>query len=107
MEFIGWVCFIIIIYYASYPGRVRTLERKISRLENKLKGDVSMSKLISELVGSRCKITNEDGDQTAWIYTILDADDEWIKVTYTNKKGIQKTEILRIDCVKKVDVIPE
>ncbi len=66
-----------------------------------------MSKLISDLIGKKCKITNEDGSQNAWIYTVLDVDDEWVKVSYSNKKDEVKTEIIRIDLIKKVDVLAE
>lgn len=66
-----------------------------------------MSKLISDTIGKKCKITKEDGSQDAWIYTVLDADDEWVKVRYSNKKEEVKTEIIRIDLIKKVDLIAE
>lgn len=66
-----------------------------------------MSKLISELIGQRCKITNEDGSQNAWVYTILDVDDEWVKAQYANKKGVSNTVLIRIDAIKKVDLILE
>lgn len=107
MEWAGWFCLIILIMYSSYPSKVKRLECKVRALENKQKGDFSMSKLISELIGQRCKITNEDGSQNAWVYTILDVDDEWVKAQYANKKGVSNTVLIRIDAIKKVDLILE
>lgn len=66
-----------------------------------------MSKMITDLIGRRCKLTQEDGSRLAWMYTILDADDEWVKVSYAGKKGVSKTEIIRIDAIKKIDLIAD
>lgn len=105
LEMMGVLCLVILIFYASYPSKVIRLERKVARLENKQKGEFAMSKMIKDLIGNRCKLTYDDGSQFAWIYTILDTDDEWVKVTYEDKKGVSKTQIIRIDTIKKVDLI--
>lgn len=107
MEYMGFFCFVIIIMYSSYPAKVIKLERKVARLESKQKGDLTMSKMISDTIGKKCKFIHEDDSQDAWIYTILDTDDEWVKVSYTDKKGVFKTEIIRIDSVKKVCLVAE
>lgn len=108
MEWAGWFCIIILILYSSYPAKVKRLERKVAKLENKQKGDFGMSKLMSDLIGKRCKILNENEYQSdAWIYTVLDVDDEWAKMTYTDKKGASKTVIMRIDSIKKVNLLPD
>lgn len=107
MEWMGWFCFILLMLYSSYPGKVTSLERKVARLERKQKGDVRMSQMIKDAIGKRCKFTQADNTQSTWIYTILDADDEWVKVTYTDKKQVSKTEIIRIDSIAKICLVSE
>lgn len=107
MEWISWFCLIILIYYSSYPAKIKRIEKEVAKMKRKLNGGADMSRLIVELVGKKCKITNENGSQNSFIYTILDADDEWVKVSYTDKKDVVETEIIRIDSIKKVDLIAE
>lgn len=71
MEWIGWLCFVILLYYSSYPSKVKKLERKMKKLEKNKKGDLNMSRVIKELVGKNCSIR-------------IDADDEWIKQNFSN-----------------------
>lgn len=107
MEWAGLFCLMILLYYSSYPAKVKRMEKELSKIKRMQNGGLVMSKLISDLIGKKCKITNEDGSQNAWIYTILDADDEWVKVSYLSKKDEVKTEIIRIDSIKKVDLLAE
>lgn len=108
MEWMGWFALIIVLCWTSFPGKTKQLEAKIKRLERKLKGDNYMSKLINELVGKTCRLqTNGDStfDMDADVNcTILDADDEWIKFTYADKKGNHKTVILRIDFIENIEL---
>ncbi|MBQ4531553.1 MAG: hypothetical protein IJA36_13245 [Lachnospiraceae bacterium] len=67
-----------------------------------------MSKIISELIGKKCVITTTDtlqfvGD-TKVKCNVLDVDDEWIKISYTEKKGNTKIKIMRIDAIDGVEV---
>ena len=107
LEWAGLVAVMILLVYSSYPEKVKKLERKVRMLEKKQKGESEMSKLLTDLVGKSCKITNEDGSQPGWLFTVLDTDDEWVKLTYTDKKGILRTEIRRIDSIKKIDLTAE
>ena len=70
-----------------------------------------MSKIISELIGRNCKIETDDAlvfaGNTEVKCTILDADDEWIKFTYSDKKNVVKTKILRIDSIDNIELITE
>jgi len=45
MEYLGVIAFIIMLGYASYPGKVKHLEAKVKRLERKQKGETAMSNL--------------------------------------------------------------
>ena len=111
MEWIGLVALVIVLCYSSYPGKVKRLEATVKRLERKQRGDDSMSKLISELKNKECMVKSDDALQ--WVGNaeikclVLDSDDEWIKIRFTNKKDKQITKLLRIENVDEIEVIEE
>lgn len=127
LEWAGGISLVILLCYSAYPGKVEKLERKlkklehnqkVERLESQLKklgrnqkGEIIMSKIISELVGKTCIIKTDEalsliGAQTLKC-NVLDADDEWIKFTYTDRKQNTKTKILRIDSIDDIELIDE
>ena len=110
LEWIGWFSLIIILCYSSYPDKVKKLEKKVKQLERNEKGDFKMSKIISSLVGERCRIKTEEAffnGAMDVIANILDVDDEWIKISFTDKKGINKIKILRIESIDNIELISE
>ena len=111
MEWVGWMCLIILLCYSSYPNKVKKLESKVTKLERKQKGESQMSKIITGLIGETCKIKTEEAlffaDNTEVECKVIDADDEWIKFTYCDKKQNMKTKILRIDSIENIELITE
>ncbi len=111
MEWIGLVALGILLCYSSYPGKVKRLEAKVKRLERKQKGESMMSKLICELVNKECRIESDEFLQMAGNAEIrclvLDSDDEWIKVRFTDKKNNQITKLLRIEHIDEIEIIEE
>ena len=111
MEWIGWVCLIIILCYSSYPDKVKKLEKKVKLLERNEKGDFEMSKIISSLVGEKCRIKSNElfsfNASVDVIVNILDVDDEWVKISFIDKKGNAKVQILRIEAIDNIELISE
>ena len=110
MEWIGFISLMILIFYSSYPDRVKKLEKKIKKLEKNEKGDLPMSKIISSLLGKKCNIIVNSsilGPAADDVVDILDVDEEWVKVSFTNKKGINKTIVIRIEEVNRIELISE
>lgn len=109
MEWIGLAALGLMLCYISYPGRVRHLEAAVNRLERKQRGDNAMSKLISELVNKECRIKSDDAFQlagnTELMCFVLDSDDEWIKVRFTDKKNNQITKLFRIENIDEIEVV--
>ena len=74
-----------------------------------MKGENYMSKLLSELINKKCiLICGEDilvDNRMEVECTILDVDDEWIKFTFTDKKGFNKTQVNRIEAIESVQII--
>lgn len=80
--------------------RLSRLERRLCRLDGRsYKGENQMSRLTKDLVGMECTIDGDDFFDTRC--TILDADDEWIKVTVHEKKK-DFTKIVRIDTIDNI-----
>lgn len=90
MEWFGIVALLLLLCYSAYPGKVKRLETKVKRLEKKQRGVAYMSKLINDLVEKQCIIRSEFifsfAGKTELSCKIIDADDEWIKICYTEKK---------------------
>jgi len=84
--------------------KIKVLARKISRLERKLGMEVNteMSDILKNAVGHRCKI---DGDDFfAEECTILEVDNEWIKLVLYKKKG-DVTKIIRADSIESIEFV--
>ena len=64
-----------------------------------------MSKLINDLVGKQCIIRSEFifsfAEKTELSCKIIDADDEWIKICYTEKKDKQVVKLVWIENIEK------
>lgn len=111
LEWIGCLSLFVLVCYSSYPGKVRKLENKVKKLERKQSGGGQMSKIIRELIGKDCNITTEEAllwsGSTQIACKVLDADDEWVKFTYCDRKNAVKTKILRIDSIDHIELAEE
>lgn len=81
--------------------KIGQLERRVKRLERGLNGGIKMSGIIKELIGRECKIAIDFDDYNC---TVLDADEEFIKLLVHEKKG-DKTLIRRIDMIDKIEIV--
>ncbi len=109
MEWLGILClaqliFVFALVYSEsvgkkYKGKIRKLKSKLKKYEE---GATDMSKIINELVGKKCKIgiLGINGE-----VTVLDADDDWIKFEYTDKKGKKCVKIQSIDEISDIELL--
>ena len=79
--------------------RLDTLERKVKKLERNVNGGSKMSGIIKDLIGMECTIDGDGYYNTRC--TVLDADDEWVKLIIHEKKS-DSTMIVILD---KIDSI--
>ncbi|AFS79611.1 hypothetical protein Curi_c26160 [Gottschalkia acidurici 9a] len=105
-----WI-FIVLLYfcYSSYKTKLEKLKKEIKLLKRSMKGESAMSKLIGELKGKKCLISCDDallivGDMNLEC-EVIDVDDEWIKIRFKDKKGVEKVKIIRIDTIKDIELI--
>ncbi len=80
-------------------SKIRKLKGKLKKYE---KGATDMSKIINELIGKKCKlgILGIDGE-----VNVLDADEDWIKFEYTDKKGNKCVKIQRIEDISEIALL--
>lgn len=79
--------------------RLNTLERKVKKLERNVNGESKMSGIIKDLIGMECTIDGDGFFSTRC--TILDVDDEWVKLIVHEKKK-DLTKIIRIDNIDSI-----
>lgn len=79
--------------------RLDTLERKVKKLERNVNGGSKMSGIIKDLIGMECTFDGDDFFNTRC--TVLDADDEWVKLIVHEKKK-DLTKIIRIDNIDSI-----
>lgn len=67
-----------------------------------------MSKMLLDLKGCCCSIKNEDAEYLTGspdiVCEVLDVDDEWIKIIYTDKSGHRIVKVERTDSIWNVQV---
>ncbi len=107
MQYLGIVALILAIYGIANLGKVKKLARRVKSLEKKHDGKEKgeISRMFEGLVGKTCKISVCDDFASVKTYQILEADDEWLKVSSTNKKGVTKTEMIRVDRIDSVEIL--
>lgn len=88
----------MILFYLRYSNKIKELERKLKKTERIMKGKNDMPNLISKLIGQECLLKTDEAlslvGNTEIKCTILDSDNEWIKISYIytkkNKEPIKK-----------------
>lgn len=109
MEYFGILAFILVCSCMSLPAKVKKLESEIISLKRKIRGEDTLSKLLKDLVGQKCIIKCEGALALAGKAQIecevLDVDDEWVKITFKDRKNIDKINIIRIESIDNVEVI--
>lgn len=79
--------------------RLDTLGRKVKKLERNVNGGSKMSGIIKDLIGMECTIDGDGFFSTRC--TILDVDDEWVKLIVHEKKS-DSTMIVRLDNIDSI-----
>lgn len=114
MEWVGWISLFMLICAINVPGDVKKLKRKVRLLETKLKQRESkkevenvMSLIIQGLVGEECIIESDSAAFTGMPKVeckVLEADEEWIKISFLDKKKGLCTKIIRIDAIDNIEL---
>ena len=92
---------LVIMFYLYHTQRVKKLENKIKRIEQKQKGNKEMSRLLKELIGKTPTIIGELFGTNFW--EVVDVDEEWVKLRYVDKTGKEKIKLQRIEDIQTVE----
>ena len=105
MDIFAWLALILA---AGSVSKVNKIEAKIKKIERLSKGDKNMSQILAKLKNKKCKLVSDEFLEMKlnreYECTIIDVDDEWLKITLIDKKGINKTHILRIENIERVEL---
>lgn len=104
MEFFGMMAFMLCLYYGD---KLAKLERKVKKVEQKAKGEQVMSTVLQGFINQKVNIILDAVFQSDARYTILEVDEDWVKVQQTDKKGKVTTTILRVDDIKMIELLEE
>ena len=98
-----WVVFILfmIFFYSNNSKKIKKLENKIKRIEQKQKGNKEMSRLLKELIGKKPTIIGQVFGTDNW--EVVDVDEEWVKLRRVDKKGKEKFKLQRIEDIQTVE----
>jgi len=109
LEYFGLIAFVLVLSQMGYPSKIKKLEGELKSLKRKIKGEEALSKLLKELIGVKCIISCEGAPvvigKSEMECEVLDVDDEWVKITYRDKKDVIKTNIIRIESIDNIEII--
>ena len=92
---------LVFMFYLYHTQRVKKLENKIKRIEQKQKGNKEMSRLLQEMIGKKPIITGVYIGPDNW--EVVDVDEEWVKLRSVDKKGKEKFKLQRIEDIQTVE----
>ena len=92
---------LVIVFYLDHSQKVKKIENKIKRIEQKEKGNTDMSRLLKELIGRTPVIVGQLFGTDNW--EVVDVDEEWVKLRRVNKKGKEKFKLQRIEDIQTVE----
>ena len=92
---------LVIMFYLSHTQKVKKLENKIKRIEQKQKGNKEMSRILKELIGKTPTIVGQVFGTDNW--EVVDVDEEWVKLRRVDKKGKEKFKLQRIEDIQTVE----
>ena len=91
---------LVIVFYLDHFQKVKKIENKIKRIEQKEKGNTDMSRLLKELIGRTPVIVGQLFGTDNW--EVVDVDEEWVKLRRVDKKGKEKFKLQRIEDIQTI-----
>ena len=103
MEILFW-CLLPIFsgLWLMSSSELKNVKRKLKRLERNKERSGEMSRFFKEMIGKKPIIIGEVFGTDCW--EVVVADDDWVKLSKTNKKGQTRIKLMRIDDIKSVEL---
>ena len=99
LSYFGLAAFIMVM---GQLGSISKINRKLKKLSNTKESKEKMSRLLNELIGKKCSITDSF---MGYQGTVIDCDDDWVKIQVANKKKTIK--LCPIDEIQSIEILED
>jgi len=98
--------FMVFIFGIDSSNKLKRMQGRIKSLERKRKGNKTMSQFLKEMIGKKPTIMSESIGTNNWLvnWLVVDVDEEWVKLSMTDKKGQTKTKLIRIEDIRSIEL---
>ena len=93
----------ILFFGIDSSNKLKRMQGRIKSLERNRKGEKTMSRFLKEMIGKKPMITRELIGTNDWL--VVDVDEDWVKLSKTDKKGQKKTKLMRIEDIRSVELL--
>lgn len=93
----------IFFFWLDSSSKLRRMQGRVKSLEKYRKGEKTMSRFLKEMIGKKPMITSELIGTNDWL--VVDVDEDWVKLSKTDKKGQKKTKLMRIEDIRSVELL--
>ena len=97
-----FMVFIFGIDWIDSSNKLKRMQGRIKSLERKRKGNKTISRFLKEMIGKKPTIMSESIGTNNWL--VVDVDEEWVKLSMTDKKGQTKTKLIRIEDIRSIEL---
>ena len=94
--------FMVFIFGIDSSNKLMRMQGRIKSLERKRKGNKTKSQFLKEMIGKKPTIMSESIGTNNWL--VVDVDEEWVKLSMTDKKGQTKTKLIRIEDIRSIEL---
>ena len=95
--------FMVFIFGIDSFNKLMRMQGRIKSLERNRKGEKTMSRFLKEMIGKKPTIKGELSEIKDWF--VMDVDEDWVKLSKTNKKGQKETKLMRIEDIRSVELL--
>lgn len=100
--FLWFLLPMIFFFWLDSSSKLRRMQGRVKSLEKYRKGEKTMSRFLKEMIGKKPMITSELIDTNDWL--VVDVDEDWVKLSKTDKKGQTRTKLMRIEDIRSVEL---
>lgn len=94
--------FMVFIFGIDSFNKLMRMQGRIKSLERKRKGNKTKSQFLKEMIGKKPTIMSESIGTNNWL--VVDVDEEWVKLSMTDKKGQTKTKLIRTEDIRSIEL---
>ena len=100
--FLWFLLPMIFFFWLDSSSKLRRMQGRVKSLEKYRKGEKTMSRFLKEMIGKKSMITSELIGTNDWL--VVDVDEDWVKLSKTDKKGQTRTKLMRIEDIRSVEL---